>query len=172
ALKQLDRAIKAHGVLAEALEHDADFATLRDNPQFATFLAAAKSDLDAQRTKAQATWSVRIPANYDKWRQAPLILAMHGYGGRAEDMERLWAQVADEAGAILLLPEGRFQGPGGAGRSWGVGGRESPARDVMAALTDTRRRLRIDSARTLLTGFSQGGGMTYAIGLLYPKTFR
>lgn len=220
ALIELDRAIKLHAALPEALAVDDDFAGMREDDAFKQRMSAAMLDHEAAQKKAGLSWSVVVPharparkkteptapadeasttrrkkggmvkvpteaeaadaqlemddsgpvKPISKWRPSPLIVAMHGHGGRKEDMLRLWTAVAAEHGAVLIAPEGPLQGPND-GRSWGVGGRDTPARWITDVVNDTKRRLRVDGSRIVLTGFSQGGGMTYGIGMLYPKTF-
>ena len=142
----------------------------RPEPKLA--LGKAKKEKTAPNEPASkpAAEPAALRKPWNKWRPVPMIVALHGHGGRRDDMLRLWADMAAEVGAVLLVPEAPLEGPNG-GRSWGVGGRDTPARWIMAAVNDTKRRLRIDGARIVLTGFSQGGGMTFAVGLLYPKTF-
>jgi len=171
ALKHLDRAVKRHDTCATLLKSDPDFANLRDDARFAAVAESADQDAAQEQARSKAVWTLRLPARYDKWKPAPLIVALHGFGGDAAGMAALWSRVADDVGAVLLTPEGQFDGPGG-GKSWGTGDRNTAARQIMAAVADTRHRLFIDSERTVLTGFSQGGGMTYGVGLAYPESFR
>lgn len=169
AITLLTKAIKLHDVQPVLLEIDHDFDSLRDDNRFVTLTHDAARDYEKAQERVKAGWSVTLPSNYNPWKAAPLIVALHGYGGEASHMRRLWARVADEHGAVLLTPEGQIAADVG-GKSWG--GRGQASRDVLSANGETRRRLRIDSKRTLLTGFSQGGAMTYGVALDHPRLFR
>lgn len=108
-----------------------------------------------------------LPREFDPWRPAPLIVALHGYGGRADAMAKLWTAAADAYGAILVTPEGQVAAQNA--HAWGGAGEAQ--RSALSAAGDTRRRFRVDPKRTVLTGFSQGGTMTWDIALSSPRSF-
>lgn len=167
ALTALERAVKLHDVHPELMRRDDDFQSLRDRPRFAELVAAAEADLRRQQGQAKAVWTVTLPREFDPWRPAPLIVALHGYGGRADAMAKLWTAAAESYGAILVTPEGQVAAQNA--HAWGGAGEAQ--RSVLSAAGDTRRRFRIDPKRTVLTGFSQGGTMTWEIALSTPRSF-
>lgn len=169
AFKHLDRAIKLHGVLPPLLDAGGDFDSIRKDARFDKARDDAANEFIAAQNKAKSSWTVTLPKEYDPWTAAPLIVALHGFGGDRRHMIGMWSALANEYGAILVTPEGQINADGG-GKSWG--GRGAAERVVLSVNGDTRRRLRIDSTRTVLTGFSQGGAMTWGFVLSNPHTFR
>jgi len=114
-------------------------------------------------------YKLHIPPSYDG-KATPLIIAMHGGVGSAdnlEDQSQLNAP-ADKAGYIVVYPEGRkFTGI----RTWnaGVCCGQAARRNVddvgfISALIDTLRgRVNIDTSRIYATGMSNGGFMAYRL---------
>lgn len=97
---------------------------------------------------------------------APLVLVFHGLGGDAVEIERAtgWADTAEDAGAVVVFPQG-------VGRSFNAGGCCGDAQgravdDVAAALAmidDVSAAASIDDERVYSTGFSNGGHMSYRL---------
>ena len=103
----------------------------------------------------------------------PLVMALHGGGGNARNIERMsgLSGIADREGFAVVYPNG-------SGRlrhallTWNAGnccGRalEEQADDVgflNAVLDDVIRRQSIDSRRIYVTGMSNGGMMAYRFG--------
>jgi polyhydroxybutyrate depolymerase len=99
---------------------------------------------------------------------APLVVAMHGYSGSAEQVERDygWDGVADAGGFVVAYPDG-------VGRAWNVNGEGCcgrPGRDgvddvafITAAVADISKNLSIDPTRIYATGMSNGGIMSYTL---------
>lgn len=108
---------------------------------------------------------IYVPASHRPGEPAPLIVFLHGAGGSADGLEPLFP-VADEAGAVMLVPESR-------GRTWdGIAGRF--AVDVAfldRALAHVFERLAIDPRRIALSGFSDGGSYALSLGLANGDLF-
>ena len=111
-----------------------------------------------------------VPAAYRPETPAPLLVMLHGAGGGADNMAAL-AALAEEVGAILLVPESR-------GRTWDVI-RAVPAPDVASldrALTYVFERCAVDPARLGIGGFSDGASYGLSLGLtngdLFPISWR
>lgn len=113
------------------------------------------------------------PAYYDTSEPYPLVIALHGAGGSARQMERMYGlnEKAAEAGFVLLYPEGiRNDGPLGI-RTWNAGrccadAMEKNVDDVGFISTLVDRMVtdyRIDSRRVYVTGISNGGMMAYRL---------
>lgn len=105
-----------------------------------------------------------VPTAYDPEVAAPLILALHGAGGRGQDLVGLWRAVAEELGAILVCPTQ-------AGRNQGYGFSERERLGGLGALRWARRRFHVDEDRVHLTGVSRGGHMAWDLGLRHPDRF-
>lgn len=108
----------------------------------------------------ERTYLVRLPPSYEASRRWPLVLALHGGGGRGRDMERLThlGEIADRRGFVVVYPDGYW-------RRWADGrGTTPPERAgvddvafVAALLDELGRSLAIDPARVYATGISNGG---------------
>lgn len=86
--------------------------------------------------------------------RAPLVVYLHGNGGRAEwtgEQLKVWR----ELGYHVLVPEYR-----GYGRSVGEPGAQAIAEDVMWFMDEvSRQREDVDSTRVILHGYSLGGAV-------------
>lgn len=128
----------------------------------------------AQGTRA---YRVHVPVGLDPSQPAPLVLAFHGGGGNARqfaDSNGLW-RTADRHGFLLVYPEGtparpnlpyRFQ-------TWNAGdccGRAQTLGVDDVAFTDAlldavAAEWSVDQNRIYATGFSNGGMMSYRLGI-------
>jgi len=97
----------------------------------------------------------------------PLIIALHGFGDTAANYPKAWGPVAEDFGAILVVPHGPRRV--GNGRGWG--NVEEAEAVVEATLEYARKTFEVDWDRVVLTGFSQGGFMAMAIGSRHPDLF-
>jgi polyhydroxybutyrate depolymerase len=113
------------------------------------------------------------PSYYDNSETFPLVVALHGTGGSAKQMERMYGlnEKAASSGFVLLYPEGiRNDGPLGL-RSWNAGqccedAMKKNVDDVGFISTLIDRIVadfRIDSKRVYVTGMSNGGMMAYRL---------
>jgi len=98
-----------------------------------------------------------VPSSYSPDRPAPLLIGLHGSGGRATDF-RTMPQRAERRGMVFLAPESR-------GPTWDVvlGGFGPDVEFLDLALRHTFARCRIDPRRLALLGWSDGA--TYALSL-------
>ena len=95
-----------------------------------------------------------------------LVVALHGAGGQAAAAVRLFDQVADELGLVLLAPAS-------AGRTWAMLLRgpdhDTPALD--SALGDLFAAHPFDPARVAVAGFSDGASYALSLGLANGHLF-
>lgn len=158
---------------ATLFETDTDLALIRDHPDYAAALEKVRQNRQALLKPAPGppgggNPAVRVPAGYEKTRPAPLVIALHGYGGTAEEMIEHWRGAADKAGAILAAPRAVSGAPDG-GYAWcSVEEAESAVRQT---LDFVGQRYNVDEERVVLGGFFQGGFMAYNVGLRRPQQF-
>jgi polyhydroxybutyrate depolymerase len=113
----------------------------------------------------QRTYRVHLPRSYDQKKSAPIVLALHGYGGAGRSMNLLtgFDKLADEAGFIVVYPDG-------VDRAWNDGRGTIKRQDVddvgfISALIDRlSHTYNIDRARVYATGMSNGGMMSARLG--------
>ena len=101
---------------------------------------------------------IRVPATYSATAPTPLIIALHGAGGRGDTFSAAFASRTDQMGAIMLAPNSL-------GQTWDAltddfGPDITFINDV---LDQTFDRCNIDASRIAFLGFSDGG--SYAISL-------
>jgi predicted esterase len=111
---------------------------------------------------------VSVPAGYRPGRSWPVLIALHGYGSSAARFHLIWREAAATSGFVLITPQGEDRTEEGIGWSWGDSAEDIVRRSLEAAMTSVR----IDESRIFLTGFSQGGTLTYEIALRHPHLFR
>ena len=101
---------------------------------------------------------LRVPPTYNAATPTPLIIALHGAGGRGDTFGAPFASRTDALGAIVLAPDS-------VGQTWDAIHEEfGPDVDfINNALDQTFDRCNIDASRIALMGFSDGA--TYAISL-------
>lgn len=127
---------------------------------------------------------VHVPSRYDAARPTPLVLALHGGGGHAaymaDDEKYGLRKKADQAGFIVVFPNGYSKLPGGRFATWNAGGCCGDARDrqiddvgfVRAVIAAVKSQVNVDAARVFATGMSNGGMMSHRLACEAPELFR
>ena len=116
------------------------------------------------RGNATRMYIVHVPSGYRQNQALPLVLAFHGHGGNAGEMERVtgFSQLADGQNFIVVYPQGLLEGDSGL-TFWATGAVDYGVDDVQyvsGVLDDVEQRLCVDTHRIYAAGFSNGGGMT------------
>jgi polyhydroxybutyrate depolymerase len=114
----------------------------------------------------ERSYLLYIPSGLNAGTQAPVIIALHGGGGTPEILSRQTElhERAGRAGFIVVYPAGY-------GRSWNAGDCCGPAQRlgiddvafVKALADDLASVANVDRRRLFVTGFSNGGKMTYRL---------
>lgn len=116
------------------------------------------------------TYHIHIPANHDKLKKAPLVLALHGRGGNGESMvlvtKKGFNKLADRDKFVVAYPDGiEF--------NWNDGRMDEEANDrahrdslndvgFLSSLIDTLiKNYNVDPKRVYVTGISNGAMMAY-----------
>ena len=101
------------------------------------------------------------PRNYDSKNKYPLLLAMHGSGGNAQNQVLQWRGLADRFQFIVVAGTGK-----GTERGYGFSDAERQAE--LSTLRYALIHLPIDSNRIFLGGTSRGGHLSWDLGLRFP----
>ena len=106
-----------------------------------------------------------IPAVYSASRAAPLIVALHGSGGRGSDWQLLQNE-AEARGIVLLMPDARRS-------TWDIlyGEYGEDVAFIDEALAYTFAHCRIDPQRLALLGFSDGASYALSLGVANGDLF-
>jgi len=152
---------------------DDDLATIRKRPEFKVAVDRIagnyKEALATFKAEARAPDPVVIfPPRYDPDTPAPLVVALHGYGGTAPELADAWSEAGATFDAIVIAPRALRRVPN-AGYSWGT--TDEAEFLVLRAIEHMSKLYKIDQSRIVLTGFSQGAYMSLAIGLRNPERF-
>lgn len=124
-------------------------------------------DVDGQARE----YTLGVPDNYDPNTPHRLVLAFHGlYGNMGETVSGGYfgLEPLSEGTTVFVAPQGLDEGTG---TGWpNPGGRDVTFVDaiVESALSE----LCIDEAQVFATGFSYGGGMSYALACARPGKSR
>ncbi len=120
------------------------------------------------------TYILHVPPAYNGQQAMPLVLFLHGAGGNAEKMVGLtgMSDKADEAGFIVVYPNGTGLLNDKLLLTWNCGFCCGYALDnniddvgfIRSLIEKLQDELNVDKARIFITGFSNGGMMTYRLG--------
>ena len=123
---------------------------------------------------------IAYPDDYSESSKYPLIVMLHGYGAHMGDLASL-APRLHESGYIFAFPNAPLRvdfGGGSWGYSWLPQGDSVSASNVQQAeelvlnfVRQVSQRFNVPNGQILLAGFSQGGRLTYSIGLTNPDRF-
>jgi len=111
----------------------------------------------------------------------PTVFALHGHGANCQDLLGLAPYLA--SGQILLIcPEAEFQIQEGLpSYTWfnSVNGSRRTTEEfervtelLSIFIADATSQYNVDPERTIILGFSQGGGLSYQLGLNMPEKFQ
>ncbi len=156
----------------DKIEEDSDLDSIRELPAYAKVLEQVRVNREQKRVRIGKVFEllppvVELPEGWDGTTPAPLLIILHGYGGRADNLPEAWRVAGGKAGAVVVAPWG--QSPVGPGSSWS----DLYEAETLVKLTIDwiSSQYPIDEKRMVLTGFSQGGYMSYAIGVRNPELF-
>jgi len=117
-----------------------------------------------ERNGERSDYSLYIPENYTSANQWPLIICMHGGYGEGYEYIWTWLRPARAKGYILLSPKS-------IGNTWSMTMGSPDTRSIMRMLDEVRGAYSVDASRIYLTGLSDGGIMTYILGLERHEIF-
>ena len=168
ALRGYARAAEALYPMAAHLKPVSQFfieAGARDDPALATRLAAAdpvRNDAGFMHVGGPAgsrgNFSLYVPEYYDAARPWPLVVALHGGSGNGGAFLWSWLREARTRGFILMAPTAR-------GSTWSLMEPDIDRENIDAMVGEVAKAWNLDLGRRLMTGMSDGGTMSYVLGL-------
>ena len=107
-----------------------------------------------------------VPKSYSRAKAAPVLVLLHGAGGRATDIVGPFVETSDARGYLMLAPDSR-------GRTWDVilGGYGPDIAFIDQALGWTFERFSVEPKRIATGGFSDGASYALSIGLTNGDLF-
>lgn len=95
-----------------------------------------------------------VPASLEASQPAPVVLFLHGSGGRPELYQSFVAEAAERAGCVLVMPRASST------LGWGFGDDD---RTIAESLRLVRETLAVDPRRIAVAGHSAGGAYAYLL---------
>lgn len=120
--------------------------------------------IHSPKEKKPARYSLYVPENYSPTRHWPLVLALHGAGGRGDEFLLTWLRPAKTEGFLVLAPQSL-------GKSWGIANPEPDILAITEVLASIRKNYRVDPDRILVSGLSDGGTFAYVLAASRPNLF-
>lgn len=113
---------------------------------------------------ARGGFVLYVPESYDGTEAWPLVVALHGGSGDGSDF--LWTWLAEARGRrfLLLCPTAR-------GDTWSMMGADIDEPAVLSMVEYVQKHWKVDPARVLLTGLSDGATYTLLLGLREDSPF-
>ncbi len=155
-----------------SIETDSDLDPIRGDARFGavadTVRATRDRRFDAFRAEAEkAELLTVLPPGHDPEVAAPLVIVLHGSGGRPGPIAGVYERAAAEVGAIVVAPSALR--PMGEGFNWTF--RDESEWMVLHVLERVGREHKIDRERVVLAGFSQGANVSLEVGLKHADRF-
>lgn len=179
AFEYLERAIKKGDFprsITDQMEGDSDLDSIRKDARYKKMLELAKGGKAKggdRRGKATAESKegsrvdIFVPEKKSK-NGYPVLVVLHGAGGNKNETAKIWLDVAREAGAILIVPQGAEEQ--GDGYRWGKD-IDAVEEAVLGCIDAVARSNKINKSKIVLAGFSQGAMMTWSLALRNADTF-
>lgn len=109
-------------------------------------------------------FALYVPEYYTPDRDWPLIVALHGGSGDGRRFLWNWLRDARAHGALLVTPTALD-------KTWALLGDDGDSPNLARIVDRIANKWRVDPARLLLTGLSDGGTFTYVSGLQAESPF-
>ncbi|MGZ8393454.1 MAG: extracellular catalytic domain type 1 short-chain-length polyhydroxyalkanoate depolymerase [Nitrospira sp.] len=129
-------------------------------------------------------YRVHVPTSYSPSRPTPLVFTLHGGAGNMDYQanDTYYGQISksEQAGYIVVFPNGVSKFKSGKVASWNAGYCCAAARDqnvddvgfIRELIKRLSNRLSIDSQRIFANGMSNGGMMSYRLACEMPDVFK
>ena len=192
-LHKADLAVKSLVMAARAgfrdfalLKKDPDFTSIRDTSEFMSLLARVSDWEDNLgeafyvETSKLSELLVKVPQKFDRARNYPLLIGLHGNGGNPEQMLAAMNNALKKEPLILAAPQGAYPNfPQLVGRhfSWEIQTRNKELwkigdplsiENLNEVVTVLRKKYSISEVYIL--GFSQGAAYAFLTGFKHSET--
>ena len=167
---------KAKPDLQNALETEDD-ATVRtalewliDRPPRRTLLPRPTAGAAVSGVCKGTRYRLYTPKQYDRTKDWPVLVSVHGTDGRPEKYLDMCRRDADKHGVVVIAPWFDFPTYDHYG-TWSMRHLGMPRADLMLLdiITDVGKKLRIQADRVMLYGHSQGGQFVHRFVLAHPQ---
>lgn len=142
------------------LRRDPDLASLQGLAEFEHLIPTCRQRHQAAEAQSQAELLVYAPADVFQ-PPYPTLLALHSRGTSAAEMAEPFFHLNELGWLIAVVQSSQLAYPGG--YLWDD--RSRARQDILDLLPLLAEKHPLDPQRTLLAGFSQGGGLAIELGL-------
>jgi phospholipase/carboxylesterase len=125
---------------------------------------AAVGFVHHERNEQRSDYSLYVPENYAADRQWPLIICLHGGYGEGYEYIWTWLRPARARGYLLLSPKSLDV-------TWTMTPNSIDTRSILTMFDEVATEYSLDRSRLFLTGLSDGGIMTYLLGIERHEMF-
>lgn len=154
ALGTLQEALeKGHWWAERWLTQDPDLEPLRDRQPFQEIVTESRRRQKAAQAEAKPKLLVLPPTGDERREVFPLLIALHWFGGTAEEFAPFW-EAARKAGFLIALPQSSQMATED---GFGWNDREQAKREIETHWKQLNHSYQIDPERVILAGASQGG---------------
>ncbi len=162
------------GEVVTQSEQDPELESIRHEDRYEKIgemaRASGKGNQRDVGTKVKFEWKVTLPSKHGDAEKSPLLVVLHEKDGNMRKTTDAWKAAADQAGAVLLVPQGtlrinrnKFQ--------WGRD-REAIANNVNEAIEKVVAENGCDKHRIIVAGFAEGASLAWDVALRNAETFR
>ncbi len=142
------------------VSHDSIKAYLRESAKGSHGLSGLFLGVPVKHMGKELTYSLYVPDSAQKGKPLPLIVILHGMGGRGDMTLQRWRKRLNDE-FIILCPSYPI------GAWWTLSAEEL----VLQLIRETKMRIAVDPNRIFLAGLSNGALGAYMIGTFYPDYF-
>lgn len=172
AIAGLERAAELGHSGVASFEHHTDLDTVRDTDAFRAVLERVHANAEPRRAAFQAaarehTPPTHAPADLPADAKPPLMIALHGTGGRGREMLDALRLVCDTLGVVCVAPDALR--PAGDGFSWTFLDEAEWFIDHLIERAQAEHNT--DPDRVILLGFSQGANVALVLARTRPERF-
>ncbi len=159
ALRFLKKAVERGHWWAEAsLRGDPDLEALQGKAEFEALVSVCRQCRAEAEAGAKPELLVLSSRKDPPW---PLLIALHGAGGRAEGFAEHWRRATADGWLVAVPQSSQVVASGG----YGWGDHDRAAREIQACYEAMVRDYPVDLSRVVIAGFSQGGGQAMLMAL-------
>lgn len=142
------------------VSHDTIKAYLRKNAAGSHGLSGLFAGVPVKHMGKELTYSLYVPESAQEGQPLPMIVILHGMGGKGDLTLQNWRKRLNDE-FIILCPSYPM------GAWWTLSAEEL----VLQLIRETKMRVPVDPNRIFLAGLSNGAMGTYMIGSFYPDYF-
>jgi len=146
---------------------DEDLLSLHEDERYMELAQMAEQKIEELKARQ---WEplIRLPDEYSVDKTYPVVIGLHGFGTNPIDFAKSIESAVVESDYIFCCPYGPYIG---GTTAFGWGECEDAEKRILETIHFLSHNYRIDAARIILFGFSQGGSVAFCVGLKNPEMF-